>query len=207
MLKEFDGKYMMKIAAIIIILGAFSSKLLGQETIQQTIYLKGNGSNSTEILMYKQDNVNYNSLSSNSTGFGIYNSNTGNHSFHISASNNVGIGIINATEKLMVDGNIRAREIRIDNGSWPDFVFSKSYKLPTLFDIERHIKEKGHLMGIPSAAEVKVNGVELGEMNAKLLQKVEELTLYLIELKKENQEVKSRVSSLEKRIKRRSAKK
>lgn len=200
MLKEFDEKYMMKTAVIIIILGAFSSKLLGQETIQQTIYLKGNGSNSTEILMYKQDNVNYNSLSSNSTGFGIYNSNTGNHSFHISASNNVGIGIINATEKLMVDGNIRAREIRIDNGTWPDFVFSKSYTLPNLFDVERHIKEKGHLMDIPSAEAVKVNGVELGGMNAKLLQKVEELTLYLIDQNKQIIQLKSEMVELKSKL-------
>lgn len=186
----------MKKIAIIILLGTLTSKLVAQETIQRTLSLMGNGVNSTEILMYKQDNVNYHSLSSNSAGFGIYNSNTGNHPFHISASNNVGIGIINATEKLMVNGNIRAREIRVDNGNWPDFVFSKSYKLPNLFDVEKHIKEKGHLMDIPSAEVVKVNGVELGEMNAKLLQKVEELTLYLIDQNKQIIQLKSEVNAL-----------
>lgn len=90
--------------------------------------------------------------------------------------------------------------MEVDN--WPDYVFGKSYKLPTLFDIEKHIKEKGHLIGIPSANEVSENGIAVGEMNAKLLNKIEELTLYLIELKKENQEVKSRLSNLEDEIKR-----
>ncbi|MNY43726.1 hypothetical protein D3C86_1787050 [compost metagenome] len=65
--------------------------------------------------------------------------------------------------------------------NWPDYVFTKDHQLPTLQETEKHIKDKGHLPGIPSAAEVKANGIDLGEMNAKLLQKIEELTLHLIE--------------------------
>ena len=76
-------------------------------------------------------------------------------------------------------------------GNWPDFVFAENYELPTLQETEKHIKEKGHLSGIPSAAEVEKNGIELGDMNKKLLQKIEELTLYLIEMKKENDEQRS----------------
>jgi hypothetical protein len=87
---------------------------------------------------------------------------------------------------LAVNGNIRAKEIKVETG-WADFVFAKDYPLPTLSETEKHIKEKGHLPGIPSAAEVEKNGVELGDMNKRLLQKIEELTLYLIEMKKESE--------------------
>ncbi len=78
--------------------------------------------------------------------------------------------------KLAVNGKIRAKEIKVDTG-WSDFVFYDNYELPTLIEVENHIKEKGHLKDIPSAKEVEENGIFLGEMDAKLLQKVEELTL------------------------------
>jgi len=113
-------------------------------------------------------------------------SNTLVERMRIGADGNVGIGTLTPNEKLAVNGKIRAKEIKVENANWPDFVFAKSYTLPTLQETEAHIREKGHLPGIPSAAEVKVNGVDLGEMNAKLLQKIEELTLHLIEIKKES---------------------
>ncbi|WP_369014656.1 hypothetical protein [Flavobacterium anhuiense] len=72
--------------------------------------------------------------------------------------------------------------------NWSDFVFKEEYKLPTIAEVERHIKEKGHLENIPSEEEVLKNGINLGEMNAKLLQKIEELTLYAI---KQNQEIEN----------------
>nr|WP_068892577.1 hypothetical protein [Pedobacter panaciterrae] len=98
---------------------------------------------------------------------------------------NIGVGVANTQGyKLAVNGNIRAKEIKVENANWPDYVFAKDYQLPSLLETEKHIREKGHLPGIPSAEEVKVNGVDLGEMNAKLLQKIEELTLYLIETNK-----------------------
>ena len=96
----------------------------------------------------------------------------------------IGIGTPTPNAKLAVNGNIRAKEIKVENNNWPDYVFIKDYQLPTLQETEKHIKEKGHLPGIPSAAEVKTNGIDLGEMNAKLLQKIEELTLHLIEQNK-----------------------
>jgi len=87
--------------------------------------------------------------------------------------------------KLAVNGKIRTQEIKVEAANWPDYVFAKDYKLLSLKETEQHIKEKGHLPGIPSAEEVKANGVDLGEMNIKLLKKIEELTLHLIEIKKE----------------------
>ncbi|SEE28979.1 hypothetical protein SAMN04487765_2023 [Tenacibaculum sp. MAR_2010_89] len=95
---------------------------------------------------------------------------------------NLGIGTIsNGSHRLAVEGSIGAREIKVEAfPNWSDFVFEKKYNLPTLKEVENHIKEKGHLKDIPSAKEVEKNGFFLGEMDAKLLQKIEELTLYTI---------------------------
>nr|WP_068890589.1 hypothetical protein [Pedobacter panaciterrae] len=109
---------------------------------------------------------------------------------------NVGIGTLNPKEKLSINGKIRAQEIKVETANWPDYVFAKDYQLPTLQEIEKHIKEKGHLPGIPSAEEVKVNGVDLGEMNAKLLKKIEELMLYMIELEKKNERQDEKINKL-----------
>lgn len=106
----------------------------------------------------------------------------------------LGIGTSNFTDgtdtyRLSVKGAIRAERVKVYT-TWADFVFEKSYTLPTLEEVEEHIKKNGHLKDIPSATEVETNGIELGEMNKKLLQKVEELTLYIIQLNKELKEVK-----------------
>jgi len=115
---------------------------------------------------------------------------------------NVGIGTATPNTKLAVNGNIRAKEIKVETANWPDFVFAKDYVLPTLQETEKHIKKNGHLPGIPSATEVEKNGIELGDMNKRLLQKIEELTLYLIEQKKEIQTLNSKVEGLQKNQKR-----
>jgi hypothetical protein len=88
------------------------------------------------------------------------------------------------------------------NNNWPDYVFSKNYELPTLANIEKYINENSHLPGVASAQEVEKNGVDLGDNQAVLLKKVEELTLYMIELskevtalKKENKEIKEKLKN------------
>jgi len=103
---------------------------------------------------------------------------------------NVGIGTANPNAKLAVNGNIRAKEIKVETANWPDYVFATDYQLPTLQQTKKHIRKNGHLPGMPSAKEAEANGVDLGEMNKKLLEKIEELTLHLIELneKFENQQ-------------------
>ncbi|MBM2815352.1 MAG: hypothetical protein HW421_2114 [Ignavibacteria bacterium] len=122
-----------------------------------------------------------------------------NQLFLVRDDGNVGIGVSNPAQKLVVDGTICAKEVRVSlSGSpcWSDFVFDKDYKLMPLDELEKHIKQNKHLPGIPSSAEVESEGVVLGEMQAKLLTKIEELTLYLIELKKENEKMKSEINKL-----------
>jgi hypothetical protein len=105
----------------------------------------------------------------------------------IQANGNVGIGTDNpGSFKLAVEGRIAAREIQVTAQTpFPDYVFASSYKLRSLYNLENYINQNKHLPGIPSAAEVeKKGGIELGQMNTKLLEKIEELTLYVIELNK-----------------------
>ena len=71
------------------------------------------------------------------------------------------------------------------SGSWPDYVFDTKYKLPSLSDVEKYIKENKHLPNIPAASEIEANGMEVGDMQRKMMEKIEELSLYVIELKKE----------------------
>jgi hypothetical protein len=92
------------------------------------------------------------------------------------------------------DGLVRAREVKVDlNNNWPDYVFEKNYALPTLTQTKQFIAQNGHLPGVPSAKEVQENGIALGEMNRILLEKVEELTLYLIQMEKRMKELESKI--------------
>ncbi|MBR3723946.1 MAG: hypothetical protein IKN11_00960, partial [Bacteroidales bacterium] len=89
------------------------------------------------------------------------------------------------------DGILYAKEIKVTLTDWPDFVFSNGFRLLSLAETESYIKENGHLPGVPSAAEVEEKGMNVGEMNKVLLQKVEELTLHVIELQKQIDELKT----------------
>jgi len=118
--------------------------------------------------------------------------------FTIMDNGNVGIGESNPKNKLDVKGIIHSQEVNVDMDNWSDFVFKKEYNLPTLTEVEKHIAEKGHLENIPSEEEVLKNGISLGQMNSKLLQKIEELTLYAIEQEKNNNKQSLRIELLEK---------
>jgi len=107
-------------------------------------------------------------------------------------------GTNGAAYKLAVNGKILGEEVRIeDSSNWPDYVFADDYKLKTLEEVEAHINQYSHLPGIPSAAEVEADGILVGDMQKKMMEKIEELTLYLIEMKKENEHLKSRIDKLE----------
>ncbi|MBS7256724.1 hypothetical protein [Flavobacterium branchiicola] len=108
-------------------------------------------------------------------------------------ANNVGIGTTNPTSKLTVAGNIASREVKVSVDAGADFVFDKDYNLPSLESVDKFVKENKHLPEIASAEEMKKEGINLSEMNIKLLQKIEEMTLYMIE---QNQKIKN----LEKKV-------
>ncbi|OXB06435.1 tail fiber protein [Flavobacterium pectinovorum] len=116
-----------------------------------------------------------------------------NASIRLIENGNVGIGADNPDSKLTVAGNIHAREVKVtvNAGSVPDYVFANDYKLKSLQEVEDYIKQNSHLPEIPSATEIEKNGLMLAEMNLTLLKKIEELTLYMIEMKKEIELLKS----------------
>lgn len=103
---------------------------------------------------------------------------------------NVGIGTTSPDSKLTVNGKIHAREVIIDEDFLADYVFEPSYNLRPLCEVEEYVNTHRHLPEIPSAANVKANGLNLGEMQNLLLQKIEELTLYAIEQQKQIDELK-----------------
>lgn len=107
----------------------------------------------------------------------------------------VGIATDSPKELLSVNGNIQAKEIKVTTTAtdWPDYVFADGYQLPSLKETARFIEENKHLPGVPKAAEIEANGLSLGEMNKILMQKIEELTLHMIDKDK-------RIEALEKKL-------
>lgn len=118
--------------------------------------------------------------------------NTGNVIFNNGGGVVIGNTTVPSGVKLAVDGKITSTEVEVTLNAWPDYVFNEDYKLTPLSEVERFIKDNGHLPGIPSAQEVKENGLSLGEMNKNLMEKVEELTLYVIKLQKEVDSLKEK---------------
>jgi hypothetical protein len=129
-------------------------------------------------------------------GFKLFTS--GAPHFFITANGNVGIKTENPRYELDVLGTIRAKEVLVNLDGGADFVFEKDYKLPALDHVATYVQENKHLPDIPSANEMTKNGVSMGDMQVKLLQKVEELTLYVIELNKKNIELERELNYLKK---------
>lgn len=118
---------------------------------------------------------------------------------------NVTIGSVAAqsTYKLAVGGSMIAERVVVKTiSAWPDYVFSPSYELPKLFEIEKFVKANHHLPGIPSEKEVQQNGVDVVDLNAKLLQKVEEMTLLMIQMQKQIDSQKQEINKLTQKIER-----
>lgn len=105
----------------------------------------------------------------------------------------VGIGTTTPQEKLTVNGNIRSKKVIVTQLGWPDYVFHKTYRLRPLSEVEQYIHQHQHLPEIPSAAEIEKEGVDLGDNQAALLKKIEELTLYIIDLNKEVNALKKEI--------------
>ena len=160
-------------------------------------------------LMWNNTNPYY----GNGDDFSIFTYNNRDISFYTGTGNlhifprlggRVGIGTTSPRQKLDVNGAVRCREIIVEASPWPDFVFEAGYRLPPLAETESYIKTHGHLPGIPSAQEVTNEGLSLGDINAKLLQKIEEMTLHQIALSKQIAALKKqteKIESLEAQIK------
>lgn len=113
----------------------------------------------------------------------------------------VGIGTTNLSDvnyKLFVEGAVRARKVRIDQLVWPDYVFQQQYELRPLSEVEAFIKNNNHLPGVPSASQVEKDGLDVGDTQAILLQKIEELTLYIIEQNKKIEELQKNAAEINK---------
>ena len=129
-------------------------------------------------------------------------------------TDNLGIGLFSDAPagwpdgyRLAVDGNIICEEVRVElQAAWPDYVFHTNYELMSLADLEKSIQQNGHLPNVPTAQTVETEGMQLGEMQRIVMEKIEELTLYTIQqqkeleqLKTENEELRSLISSMAKR--------
>ena len=115
----------------------------------------------------------------------------------LNAEGNLGIGTLSPKERLSINGEIRAHEIKVETKDWPDYVFEDSYVLKPLAEVASYIKINKKLPELPAAAEAEAEGIDLGQINKLLVKKVEELTLYLIEKDAELKEQNARQNILE----------
>ena len=172
-----------------------STVLLGEGGVT-TMHLFYSGTNNQFII---RDQVGGNDIVRFNRAVGNYNA--------IFPTGSVGIGTTNPQYKLAVNGTIGAKDVIVTNTGWPDYVFRPGYRLRPLSEVGAYIRTHRHLPDIPTEAEVKEKGVSVGDMQAKLLAKVEELTLHMIQadersnqMEKQNRELRERVAQLESRL-------
>jgi hypothetical protein len=188
---------------------AFQGNLCGIATLGANLYLNPN----TDCTTWKWENT-HPSLGGSAIQFNAYadvnailfvrgsGATTANatatvtESMRITSSGNVGIGTTSPQHLLQVAGTIGAEQV-IVSATGADYVFDPAYHLAPLREVAAYVDANHHLPGIPAAEEMKREGVSLGDMQTKLLAKVEELTLHMIELEKQNLELKERLAHLE----------
>ena len=171
------------------------SGVLSMDTNSDAVLTFNNSDNSWQYFQFKQSGTRKTWLGLHSGGdFCITKENGGDIVFN---GANVGIGTYSPKSKLAVEGQIRATEVKVlADISVPDYVFESNYKLRTLQETKEYIEENKHLPEIPSASEIGENGIDLGDMNMRLLKKIEELTLHLIEQNERMEQLEKDVSTL-----------
>jgi len=115
----------------------------------------------------------------------------------INPQGDMGIGTLSPTEKLAVNGKIRAKEIKVEASNWPDYIFEEGYKVGSLEELESYIKTNKRLPEMPAAKEIETNGLMLGEVVKLQQKKIEELTLHLIEKDKELRSIAAKQKEME----------
>lgn len=174
-----------------------------------TLYLKANNSNSEASAFEEIDfqpngfqaivdswNINRTNETYIYTAFGGF-----NHQGNMTINGNVGIGKLNPTEALEVNGTVKAKEVVVTLDGWADYVFNTDYNLSDLDQIEAFIEKNHHLPGIPSAENLKSKGISVSQMLELQMKKIEELTLYLIKQNKENQDIREELNLVRQQLK------
>jgi hypothetical protein len=184
--------------------GAAAGKVLTSDASGNATWQTAAGGPATDAWIYGGNSVTAVSRIGNTSAQNLQIITDNQPRIHIDDGGNVGIGTVNvndASYKLFVDVGIRTRKVKVDLLSWPDYVFHPSYKLRPLSEVEQFISNNNHLPDVPSAAEVAKAGVDLGDNQAVLLRKIEELTLYIIGQNKKLEEHTKKILQLEKEIK------
>ena len=192
------------------LLKAKTANINGNVTVKEGAFNLSLGNASGSNLNYGTSYIGFNAVrdngnwtlagdGANNGGAVIWNTVGGTINFATISSTGTGTKTLTDTDiknniklQLTSAGILKAKDVQVTLTGWPDFVFGKDYKLPTLTEVEHFIAKNNHLPNVPSAADIEANGVNLGEMNAILIQKVEELTLYVIQLEKRLSEVESK---------------
>lgn len=190
----------------------FHTELILNDRLQQEFFkIKDYGNGKAYLQMEKSDSKLI------IGGFSDYSASEGkkfiikNGNALIEGKTNIGLGLVNypansgsydvSNYNLFVKGGILTEELRIAlQTTWADYVFASDYQLPSLKEVEKQIKEKGHLANVPSAKEVEENGLEVGEMARIQQEKIEELTLYIIEQNKINEKQSTELENQNKKI-------
>ncbi|AWW28899.1 hypothetical protein DN752_01435 [Echinicola strongylocentroti] len=156
--------------------------------------------NSLELVSADHSAIVYNPGESTELMFGFHSNGNFYWGTGRKAENKYGMFLSAKAGDLGIKGRLTANEVNVKKGGWADYVFLPDYPLMPLMDLETYVKEQGHLPNIPTEAEIKEKGINLGEMDVKLLEKIEELTLYLIQQQKVNQEQAKYIAEQQQRI-------
>lgn len=156
-------------------------------TIQLRRFISANNYQEVGFVQTSGDNLRIGTNSGNSLGKFVVRTG-GADRFFIDANGNASLGTSTAATgfKLSVNGKAICEELKIQiSGSWPDYVFANEYKLTPLLELENFVTANRHLPNIPKAAEIEKSGMEVGDMQRRMMEKIEELTLYVIDLQKQ----------------------
>ena len=165
-------------------------------------------------IFFKEAGINRSQMISNFNDDKFYFCHNGGNRIIIDGAGKIGIGNTSPsyrldvtgtsrfTQKMIVEDDIESKKVKVTAtpGSVPDYVFQPGYPLKSLTDLESYIKANSHLPNIPNAREIETKGQDVGEMQLKLLEKIEELTLYVIEQGKDLEKIKEENAQLKKQV-------